>query len=103
MTMDDDRFDELTRRLGGESRRRVLAAGMAFAVAAVGVGVDFDEEAQAANFCKPPGSPCGADRQCCARKCNNRVCGCKSAGQSCFQLGIVCCSRRCKRGKCRGG
>jgi hypothetical protein len=101
--MDGDRFDELTRRLGGESRRRLLATGVALAAAAGVAFEPIDDEALAGNFCKPPGSPCARDRQCCARKCNNRVCGCKSAGQSCFQLGIVCCSRRCKRGKCRGG
>jgi hypothetical protein len=103
--MDEDRFDDLTRAIGGgESRRRVLAGAVALAAAAVGLGFELeDEQALAGKLCKPPGSPCGADRQCCAKKCNNRVCGCKGSGQPCFNLGIVCCSRRCKRGKCRGG
>lgn len=103
--MDEDRFDELTRAVGSHrSRRRVLATGVALAAAAVGLGFALeDDQALAGKFCKPPGSPCGADRQCCAKKCKNRVCGCKPAGATCFQLGIVCCSGNCRRGKCRGG
>jgi hypothetical protein len=103
--MDDARFDALSRAVGdGESRRRVLATGLALAAAAVGFGFDLeDDQALAGNFCKPPGAPCARDRQCCARKCKNRTCGCKANGASCFQLGIVCCSGKCDRGKCRGG
>ena len=102
--MESERFDALTRAAArGASRRRLLAGALALAAAAAGVGVEWDEAAQAANFCKPPGAPCGRDRQCCAKKCRKRQCGCKGAGADCFQLGIVCCSGRCQRGKCRGG
>ncbi|HEU5430997.1 MAG TPA: hypothetical protein VFU81_05005 [Thermomicrobiales bacterium] len=102
--MDGDRFDELTRAAArGASRRRVLAGAVALAAPAVGLVFDLDDdEARAGKLCKPPGAPCGRDRQCCAKTCKNRVCGCKGAGAPCFQLGIVCCSQRCQRGKCRG-
>jgi hypothetical protein len=103
--MEDARVDALSRAVGdGESRRRVLATAVALAAAGVGLGFELDDDqARAGNFCKPPGSPCGNARQCCAKKCRNRTCGCKSAGASCFQLGTVCCSGKCDRGKCRGG
>ncbi|HEX5500955.1 MAG TPA: hypothetical protein VFX03_17085 [Thermomicrobiales bacterium] len=103
--MEDDRFDDLTRAAaGGASRRRVLAGAVALAAPAIGLVFEWDDEqALAGKLCKPPGAPCGRDRQCCAHKCKNRVCGCKGAGANCFRLGIVCCSKRCHRGKCRGG
>ncbi|HEU5430365.1 MAG TPA: hypothetical protein VFU81_01810 [Thermomicrobiales bacterium] len=99
--MDDHRFDDLARSIGGESRRRLLAVGVALAAAAVGLAFAADDDAAlAGTLCKPPGAPCGRDRQCCAKRCKNRKCGCKPRGAPCFQLGIVCCSQRCKRGKC---
>ncbi|HEU0115477.1 MAG TPA: hypothetical protein VFQ80_12415 [Thermomicrobiales bacterium] len=101
--MDVDRFDDLARAFSRESRRRVLATGIALTAAAVGLGFELDDDqALAGNFCKPPGAPCGNNRQCCAKKCKKRKCGCKPNGATCFQLGIVCCSGHCGRGKCRG-
>lgn len=84
----------------GGGRRRLLAGAVALA-AGVGLGFELDDdEALAGKFCKPPGSPCGRDGQCCAHKCKNRICGCKRRGAKCFRLGIVCCNKKCRRGKC---
>ena len=56
--MDQERFDDLTRRLGGsDSRRRLLLGAAALAAAGMGLGFELEEGEALGKFCRIPGSP----------------------------------------------
>ena len=96
--MDGTRFDGLTRALAGAKSRRGALALLAGAAVA---GTARQEAAEAINFCRLPGVACGSDDVCCSRKCDGGTCACIDAGKRCYQVGIACCSGRCRRGKCK--
>lgn len=103
--MDHERFAALSRRIAtAASRRDALRA----AAAALGVGVfgrvAVDEATATGTeaICRLPQEQCSRNRQCCAHKCKNGICGCKKKGKPCVRdFGRVCCSGVCKRGKCK--
>jgi hypothetical protein len=97
--MDQKRFDGLTRHMASVRSRRAAVtalAGAVFARAAVAEPADA-----AIRICHFPGVACTNGRQCCSRTCSDGVCGCIKKGGDCFQVGIACCSGRCRRGKCK--
>lgn len=97
--MDGTRFDGLTRALAGaKTRRGALAAAMAALAAGAGAS---RQEAEAINICRLPGMECGNDTQCCSRICTDGACACIESGRRCYQLGLACCSKRCRRGRCK--
>lgn len=97
--MDQQRFDGLTRRFASVRSRRAAAAALVGAVFAAGKTA---EPAEAViHMCHLPGSVCNGDRQCCSRSCQDGACTCIPNGKNCYQLGIACCSGRCKKGKCK--
>jgi hypothetical protein len=104
--MDHRAFGQLSKRVAAaETRRgtlRVLAGGMA--AAALGA---FGREAEvgeaAFGYCHPPGTQCTRDKKCCSGKCkSDGTCACNKKGAPCInRVGIVCCSQKCKKGKCK--
>ena len=121
--MDERAFEELTRHVAAaESRRGVLralggavAVSAASAVAGERVVSAQDVDGEAFGFCRPAGRRCGRDKQCCAGRCLKRKkfkdapkglrtkgrCGCVKKGGSCInRVGLACCSRNCRDGKC---
>ncbi len=96
--MDQNRFDSLTRHFSTVRTRRAAAAALAGAILATGAA---PKPADAAiRFCHFPGTTCTNGKQCCSRTCVDGGCGCVKKGGDCFQIGIACCSGRCRRGKC---
>jgi hypothetical protein len=103
--MDERSFADLNKRVAAAESRRgileVLAAGVA---ATVGVAIVRDESAEAAfGYCRAGGFPCGKDKQCCTDRClADGTCGCAKKGKPCLnRVGINCCSRKCRKGKCK--
>jgi hypothetical protein len=122
--MDEWAFGELTKQVAAaESRRDMLralggavAATAASAVAGERVVSADDVEGEAFGFCRAARAKCGRDKQCCAGRCKKRKkfknappglrssgrCGCVNKGGSCInRVGLACCSRTCRDGKCQ--
>lgn len=101
--MDHARFGDLTKRFAAARTRRAAARAIAgLAAAALIGGAAGGPGPAAAAFCRFPGQECSSDGQCCALSCADGVCGCKPKGATCYQkFGLSCCSKKCRRGKCR--
>ncbi|MCC6312870.1 MAG: hypothetical protein IT337_02565 [Thermomicrobiales bacterium] len=106
--MDQDRFAALTRTLATAGSRRSaarIAAGLVAAALLGSIGIDIptaEAAVESQALCRLPGAECRSRRQCCSHKCANGVCGCSPKGKTCFKnFGWTCCSKRCRRGKCR--
>jgi hypothetical protein len=103
--MDERAFGEWSKRVAAaESRRGVLGAVVAGLSATVGMAIIPSESAEAAfGYCRAGGFPCGKDKQCCTDRClPDGTCGCAKKGKPCInRVGINCCSRKCRKGKCR--
>jgi hypothetical protein len=119
MTMDERAFGELSKRVAlAQSRRGMLGA----VTAAVGlpllglVGLSYvaraegEVGAEAFGFCQVGGLPCNRNKQCCTNKCvagtllgqPATVCSCAKKGKPCInRVGANCCSRACRKGKCK--
>ena len=70
--MDDRQFDDLSRIIGGTSRRTALRL---VAGAAVAVALGRTSGASAAiGVCRPRGASCRYNRQCCSRECEHHRC-----------------------------
>jgi hypothetical protein len=113
-SVDGNRFDTLTRRLGGTlSRRRAIAGAIGLATTSAGLGATDS----AARTCAGPGRNCTRDGDCCSRVCrragtpnnqNRLTCGCERAGdtlcdRSCVDLSTDprncgACKNRCGTG-----
>jgi hypothetical protein len=101
--MDDRAFGEWTKQVAAvESRRgmgQIFGAGvLSLALAARGArGVEA-----AFGYCHAPGTKCSQDKKCCAGHCKkNGTCGCNGKGAPCINhVGISCCSKTCRDGKC---
>ncbi len=103
--MDAERFGELSKGIAAaESRRGILGVLGAGIAAALGVAAVPAEEAEAAfGFCRVGGFPCSRNQQCCTNRCQaDGTCGCARKGKPCInRVGANCCSRRCRKGKCK--
>ena len=108
--MDDRAFEALTRRVGrARSRRGMLLAAAAGVSAPVlgAFGVQLAAAAgetgdEAFGFCRVGGFPCGRDQQCCTGRCKDGLCGCAKRGKACInRVGANCCSKKCRKGKCK--
>jgi hypothetical protein len=96
LNMDDQKFDNIARRLGGlRSRREALkAAGVAVAAVFTGLGLDQSTLAQefgTENHCVAYGVGCTNKKQCCGynrRRKNEVVCDLSNAGP-----GDLCCGQ----------
>ena len=104
--MDDRSFGAWSKRVAAavESRRGVLDVVSASVAAALGVAMVRQESAEAAfGFCRVGGFPCGKNQQCCTSKCQaDGTCSCAKRGKPCInRVGANCCSRRCRKGKCK--
>jgi hypothetical protein len=103
--MDERSFGEWSKRVAAaESRRSMLGVVVAGLTGALGVALVRDEAAEAVfGYCRAGGFPCGRDQQCCTRKCQaDGTCSCAKKGKPCFnRVGVNCCSRRCRNGKCK--
>ena len=95
--MDDQRFDELTRKLAaGTTRRRLLGGLLGGALALLGpLG---RERAAADHGCRHAGAACTRDRQCCSGDCRNGTCRC-TASKQCPQPPTT---EPCKKAVCTG-
>jgi hypothetical protein len=104
--MDERSFAELSKRVAAaaESRRGLLEVLVASLAGTLGIGLIHPEATEAAfGYCKVGGFPCGKNDQCCTNKClSTGVCGCAKKGKPCInRVGINCCSRKCRKGKCK--
>jgi hypothetical protein len=102
--MDERSFGELSKRVAqAESRRGMLRAVVVGLAAAVGGAFGAGEPAEAAfGYCHAPGTPCSRNKKCCSGRCAGGVCTCNKRGAPCInRVGIVCCSQKCKKGKCK--
>ena len=91
--MDDRRFDSLARALAGPSRRGLLGAALAAALAPL-AGKAQRRGASAEGPCSPDPRKerCAKDADCCTRLCNKQEgrCRCARAGQRCTQHANCC-------------
>lgn len=103
--MDERAFGELSKRVAAasESRRGVLGTLLAGVTATIGFAIVRDEASAAFGYCRVGGFPCGKHEQCCTNRClANGTCGCAKRGKPCInRVGANCCSRQCRKGKCR--
>lgn len=91
--MDGQRFDRMTRMLGqGKSRRTVLQT-VAATVLAGGLGRLGLENAAAA--CRESGEQCRRNKQCCSKRCKKGKCRCRKLGGTC-KTSNQCCSQSCE-------
>ena len=102
--MDARRFEELSRQVAQAGSRRGALQVLSAAVAAP-LLLAWREEAEAGipiAHCKPPGKRCNKKKKCCTGSCRKHVCQCAKRGRPCWAPleGALCCSRRCKNGKC---
>ncbi len=108
--MDPSKFADLSRRFASDVTRRgmirattgALALLLAHVVHGTSSAADVDSEGIPVFSCKIPGQKCDRDLQCCSKLCKKKVCSCKPKGRSCYepQEGGICCSKRCRDGKC---
>jgi hypothetical protein len=103
--MDERAFGELSKRVAAaaESRRSLVGAVVAGLTAPMGVAIVRDEAEAAFGYCRAGGFPCGKDAQCCTNRClAEGICDCAKKGKPCInRVGINCCSRKCRKGKCK--
>ena len=109
--MDERTFGELTKRVARAASRRGMLGTVALGVAAPVLGAfgylrraeaaDLGEEAF--GFCRVGGFPCTRDQQCCTNRClADGTCDCAKRGKPCLnRVGVNCCSRKCRKGKCK--
>ena len=108
--MDAGRISELSRRVASAASRRqalgvmagTAAAGL-LGRAAPGAAAEVDLAGVPIVNCKMPGFNCRRDTNCCSRHCNKGVCSCSRKGRACWQPleGALCCSGRCRNGRCK--
>lgn len=109
--MDDRAFAELTKRVAAAPTRRgvlgVVAAGVGAPLLAtlgyVRPAAAADVGTEAFGFCRVGGFPCGRGQQCCTGRClPTGICDCAKRGKPCInRVGANCCSRKCRKGKCK--
>jgi hypothetical protein len=120
--MDERAFGELTKRVAhAESRRGVLGAVLlgvsapllgvvGYARPAAAADVSGEVGAEVFGLCRVGGFPCNRNKQCCTAKCvpgtllgqPAQVCTCAKKGKPCInRVGANCCSRACRKGKCK--
>jgi hypothetical protein len=103
--MDPRRFEEITRRVAAAGSRRGALKALAGAVAApllVGMRGEEAEAGLPIVHCKAPGKGCDKNQKCCSGRCKNHHCGCNKKGRPCWAPleGALCCSQKCRSGKC---
>ena len=103
--MEAKRFEELSRRVGDAATRRgavKVLAGALLGSALLGQTLKPAEAQLPIVNCRPPGQKCRKDKQCCTTRCKNRLCQCAPNGSPCWAPleGALCCSQRCRGGKC---
>jgi hypothetical protein len=103
--MDGKRFEELSRQVAEAGSRRAAVRVVAASLLAPALTLGRREEAAAGIpifNCKPPGKRCDKDKKCCSGNCRKRVCSCSKKGRPCWAPleGALCCSQRCRNGKC---
>jgi hypothetical protein len=96
LTMDEQRFDNVARRLGGlRSRRDALKTAGCGAVAVLAAfGLENSALAQqlsVADTCLAPGVPCQKSRQCCGFRRQSKKIRCKLSNAG---TGNRCCGQR---------
>jgi len=103
--MDERSFAALSKRIAqaGTRRATLRVLGVGLATSLVGA---FRREAgveAAFGYCSPPGVQCSQDKKCCSGTCKgDGACGCNKKGAPCLnKVGFVCCSQKCKKGKCK--
>jgi hypothetical protein len=118
--MDDCRFDNWTRLIGGETDRRSAVKGFAGGVAALltmaraelGLAQDADLVVEAKN-CKATNGKCQKDNDCCSLNCKLKkkkkknkkekgTCKCSGQGNRC-KRDSGCCNGVCRSGTCDCG
>lgn len=110
--MDDCRFDNWTRTIGGTADRRSAVKGMAAGAAALltlakaQLGLAQDADVTLDATCKGNKAKCRKDQECCSKKCKKGKCKCAGEGAAC-KRDNGCCSGTCRnsdgRGKCECG
>jgi hypothetical protein len=95
-TMDEQRFDNIARRLGGLRSRRDALKTVGCGAAAVFTALGLEnsalaQEVGAENHCQVRGGPCLKKKECCGarRKSNEIVCKTSTAGP-----GTRCCGQK---------
>lgn len=101
--MTSSKFDNLTRSLANSTSRRetmkILFAGALGGVLGFG-GLGMVQAAS----CKPLGSACTRDRDCCSGLCTGTVattCDCGQSGATCNRNSNCCPGFHCSNGKCK--
>ena len=105
--MDGNRFDDLARALAGiRTRRGVLRAiGVALGVGVAGAVV-LDDDSDAAQVCRPGGTICSKNGDCCSNDCNprdntgRRYCACQAPLAPCGAHGCCKAGEVCVNGSC---
>lgn len=110
--MDDRRFDDATRGIArAKSRREVLAIAAATIAGAIGIPIGatwLDDTARtAAATCRPGGTLCLKNGDCCSQTCNpadatgRRYCACEAGSTPCGAHGCCAPGSVCVAGVCR--
>jgi hypothetical protein len=109
--MDERAFGELTKKVSrADSRRGVIGAIAAGVGAPLLASLGFARPAAAQDvsdevfgFCRIGGFPCSRNQQCCTGRCQeDGTCSCAKKGKRCInRLGANCCSRSCRKGRCK--
>jgi hypothetical protein len=99
-SMDNCRFDNLTREIATRADRRTalkaLAGGIAALATLVRVELGLAQEVGIQADCTFNGNACRRDSQCCSLNCNRRNrCKCAGAGARC-QTDAGCCTGYCR-------
>jgi hypothetical protein len=111
-SMDNCRFDNLTRVIAAQADRRTavkrFAGGLAALAALARVELGFAQDVEGEIKCLDNGSRCRRSGQCCSLKCRRRRgrkrgrCKCAGSGADC-KADIGCCTGVCRSGTCRCG
>ena len=100
--MDAERFGELSKQVARAATRRGMIGALLGGLAVPLLGAAPAAEA-AFGYCRAGGFPCNRNQQCCTNRCQaDGTCGCARKGKPCLnRVGVNCCSKRCRKGKCK--
>ena len=101
----NSKFDELAKSMAQSVTRRGALKQFGFGLAGMALacfGLANKTEAGASGHCRPNGTPCRFDDQCCSYLCDNNHCVCRPSGFGCL-TNAQCCSGVCLKGSLFGG
>jgi hypothetical protein len=103
-SVDNCRFDNLTRVIAEQADRRTavkrFAGGLAALAALARAELGSAQDVTIQSGCTLNGDNCRRARECCSKNCRNKECQCAGFGNDC-RADAGCCKGSCNNGTCK--